>query len=347
MGCIQLGAKYTASVVIVLILLCTTLVGYSQSSGGREGKTRLQYGLSFDARWEIVWKYGYLSNVRIGASAGIGPVIASGVMPYAQWSFVAFQGGMGSSLSVHDRTKVNVESLFSLGAVGGFQKSALKSYKRGVYTMGALNPSPLINPFGWYLNLSSTIIHRFTKFNQKNILGKRNFSQKVGSISLGGPAWDINYYNDGTPFHYMGLGDGKDRYWTGGGFVNIHVRNHYDNEFSRNRIVRNIVVGFDRFTGHYPESFEVANNLGLNTVPYGDKSQAFFNKGRLFFGVELPELPGFVSIISFNDNNTYDIQHVIHRFKKQPVHNSLHTQATGLNLYYRRNFWDIEKKILP
>jgi hypothetical protein len=336
--------KYYQEILISIFLLSTSLlqpVAYCQQV---HNNSKLQYGISFDIRWEIVYKYGYLSNFRVGVSGGIAPVISGWFMPFSQLSLVTFQGGVGSSISVKERNKLNLESLLSFGVVAGSQKGPDVNHKRGIHTIGLYNPAPLLNPFNTFLGLSSTFIHRFTKFAKANHLGKFTYSQKVGAVSLGTKNWDFNYYNDGTPFDFLGLGDGKDRYYTGGGFFRHHISNKFEST-SRHGAFRNIVVGFDRFTGHYPESFEVAHNLGLANVPYGDKSQAFFNKGRTFIGLELASVPGLIPTFSINDNDAVDIQYLIHRARKQPLHRTLHKESYGFNLYYNRNIWDMGKNL--
>ena len=78
--------------------------------------------------------------------------------------------------------------------------------------MGRLMPTPLYNPFNFYLTLASTNIFRITKFGTPDYRDKYRFTQRIGSLSLGTRGFDFNYYNDGTPYQWMGLGDGKDRY---------------------------------------------------------------------------------------------------------------------------------------
>ena len=330
---------------ILFIFLFTGKL-FSQVKEHHLTNVKLQYGLSVSLKWEIVFKYGYLSNYRLDIGGGVGALIEKNMMPFAQYSITAFQGGLGSSISVKERNKINLESMFALGLSGGSQRDNDLYFKRPLYTMGRLVATPLYNPFDIYATLATTFVYRHTKFSTP-IYGtdKYRYSQRVGSLSFGDAGWDFNYYNDGTPFHWMGLGDGKDRYWTGGGFFNIHVSNYFDKtrrDAGNNTTFRNIFIGFDRFTGYYSESFEVANNLGLNSVPYGDKTQAFFNKGRVFAGVEIAGIPGLTPIFSLNDRDKSDIQYVIHNIRDQPIHKTLHKQSNALNLFYTRNYWDFK-----
>lgn len=299
----------------------------------------LQYGVSVDLKWDIVARYGYLSSFRVGVGGGVGVMLNDHFMPHAQLALTAFQGGLGSSLSVHERNKVNFETSFTLGLTGGGSRQP-QEFRRPVYTLGRLVPTPLYNPFSGYLTLASTQVFRLTRFQSSNALGKYRYSQKVGSIALGADGFDVNYYNDGTPFHWIGLGDGKDRYWTGGGFVNIHIPNRYDDHRTANGL-RNVFIGFDRFTGYFPDAFEVADHLGLGFVPYKDVRQAFFNKGRLYFGGELSSVPGAAILGQLLDNDDWDVQNFIHRKMKAPEHKTFHQRTFGVGLYYNKKYWDL------
>ncbi len=86
---------------------------------------KVQYGVSVDLRWELVFKYGYLSNFRLGISGGAGPQIGNNFMPYLQYTLSVFQGGIGSSLGVKDRNRINVESHFTFGSILGTKSDSL------------------------------------------------------------------------------------------------------------------------------------------------------------------------------------------------------------------------------
>lgn len=315
----------------------------AQSIAEPSNNVKINYGVSFDLRWEIVYKYGYLSNFRLGIGAGIGAKIGKNLMPYSQYTIAIFQGGMGSSISVAERHKLNIESLFTFGAVTGTVRDSLL-YSRPLYSMGILTPTPLTNPFNSYFNLATTYIFRFNKPTLTNAYGvKHRFNQRVGSVSVGDTHWDLHYFNDGTPFHWMGLGDGKDRYWTGGGFLSVHLKNSFDNKSESKNAIRRVFLGFDRFTGYHADAFEVANNLGLGFVPYADPKQAFYNKGRIYGGVELASIPGFMPSFTLLDHDKLDIQNIIHKSRGQSFHKTFHHSSYGLNLYYKANYWDLQK----
>lgn len=302
-----------------------------------KGQT-LQYGVSADFKWDICVLSGYQSSFRLAIGGGVGVMLNNNLMPHAQLALVAFQGGLGSSLSMAERNKLVLETNLTVGFTGG-GKRAVDGFRRPLYTFGKFVPTPLYNPFNGYGTLATTQVFRLSKFGTPNALGKYRYSQKIGSVTVGGAGFDINYYNDGTPFHWMGLGDGKDRYWTGGGFVSFHLPNYHDNAVGNP--VRNVIIGFDRFTGFTPDAFEVADQLGLGFVPYKDVRQAFFNKGRLFAGIELAHHPGAAVYAQFLDNDKLDVQNVIHALIKAPRHLTTHQAHFAIGLYYNKKYWDL------
>jgi len=298
---------------------------------------KAQYGISVDARVGLSFRYVYLSNFRLGISAGVGAVTRHS-MPYLQYSLATFQGGLGSSFSTKERKRVNLESRVSMGVLVGGKRSDqylesagtdVSHYYKQVYTLGFLNSTPLRNPFtNFYAGVATNFIFR----PNRGELG--NFGQAVGSFSAGARYWDIHYYNDGPPFDVIPLGDGKDRYWTGGGFVNVLLKNKYDHPLSENSGIRKLFIGFDRFTGFFPHAYEAANRFGFKRVPYKDEQQSFYNKGRIFAGVELAGINGLTVAFAMNDNDHWDVQNWIHSASGSPWHTTLHKWSLGADVFY-------------
>ncbi|GGM96236.1 hypothetical protein GCM10010967_32260 [Dyadobacter beijingensis] len=305
---------------------------------------KVQYGVSVDARVGLAFKYVYLSNFRLGISGGVGAVTKHS-MPYLQYSLATFQGGLGSSFSKKERKRVNLESRVAMGVLVGGKRSEqylegrgtdLSHYYKQVYTQGFMNSTPLRNPYtNFYAGVATNFIFRPNRAE----LG--NFGQAVGSFSLGGRYWDVHYYNDGPPFDVIPLGDGKDRYWTGGGFASVLLKNKYDHPLNGNG-VRKIFLGFDRFTGFFPHAYEAAKRLGLKRIPYKDEQQSFYNKGRIFAGVEFAGINGLTASVAINDNDHLDVQNIIHSVAGYPWHTTLHKWSFGADVFY--NF---QRKIGP
>jgi hypothetical protein len=316
------------------------------------GQVKINYGFGFDLRWEIVYKHGYLTNFRLGLSGGVGALLAKNYMPYLQYTQNFYQGGLGSSLSTQERYKINLESLFTKGIIIGAGRNNPEHFYKPIYTMGFLNPMPLYTTFdAWYINAVSTSVYRL---NRPPVGSRRSgFNQHVGALGFGiSRHFDLHYYNDGGPIiGDLGLGDNKDRFWTGGGFINWYFKNPFDGDLKKDGITpvgrfpfRKITIGFDRFTGFNQEAFEVAKDIKLNFVPYKDVKQAYYNKGRIYAGFELSSIPGATFTISRNDDDRFDIQNFLHDKKGQTFHGTLHKPTFGLNLYYTANQLTFIKK---
>lgn len=290
---------------------------------------RFNYGVSIDAKLELVCRYGYLTNFRLGISGGSGYYINEHVMPFSQVGISFFQGGIGSSISVSQRNKFNVEIYSSTGIVGGWQSKW--DIPRPLYTLGKFASTPIQLPYSFYLNLATTFVQRISKNSGSKTFKHGRFSQRVGSGVLGVGPVEINYYNDGMPYHFLGLGDNKDRFYTGGGFINITP--NYNCKYGT-KVINDFYAGFDRFTGYFPESFELAYALHLNEVPYRDLDQAYYNKGRFFIGSSFNQVKGLNTVISINDHDGFDVQNWIHNGRQQPFHKTLHKTNFGINTFY-------------
>lgn len=320
-------------IILLLILLVEGLSAQPPVSVQPPTKEKisggLNYGVSLDARLELVYKYGYLTNLRIGVAGGAGYYLNDNFMPYSQMGISLFQGGIGSSISVSQRNRINLEMNNAVGIIGGIASGHV--IHRPVYTMGKFISNPIKHPYSYYLNLSTTFIQRISKNQKPSSRQNGRFSQRVGAAALGLGQVEINYYNDGMPYHFLGLGDNKDRYYTGGGFIN------FTTNYNPHKIpvfVDDIYVGFDRFTGFFPESFELAYSLHLNEVPYKDLTQAYYNKGRFFVGTSFRDIKGLNTFVSLNDFDELDVQYLIHLTRKQPLHRTLHKSNIGFNAYY-------------
>jgi Bacterial toxin 23 len=102
------------------------------------------------------------------------------------------------------------------------------------------------------------------------ILNNHRRHQTVGSFTMTLGDFSVNYYNDSSPpISWFSLGDGFDRYWTGG----ILFTGHTDKNFNR------IELSFDQFTGYKPLLYELSNVLGIKIGDYVDNPSAAQQNG--------------------------------------------------------------------
>jgi hypothetical protein len=106
-------------------------------------------------------------------------------------------------------------------------------------------------------------------FSTNFILNNHRRHQAVGSINVTAGPVSFNYYNDGSPFHKIGLGDNFDRYWTGGGTITVHSKKNYNYA----------ELSYDQFTGYVPLLYELTGILGINIPLYDTPGE---NKGYNF-----------------------------------------------------------------
>lgn len=130
----------------------------------------------------------------------------------------------------------------------------------------------------------------------------RNQQVGFGGISTGDFA--LGYYNDGTPWNFIGLGDGLDRWWTGGGFFEV---------WSQHAPVR-LGVYYDNFTGGNDddavEAFGLANSLGLAHVDFRNRELMYYNRGQIMVRAAMPSGIGMSLILS--GDRYMLIQNLIH-----------------------------------
>ncbi len=150
------------------------------------------------------------------------------------------------------------------------------------------------------------------------ILNNHKRHQIVGSVNATFDKVSINYYNDGTPFQTMGLSDGFDRYWTGGGSIIIHNKKGYNTA----------ELSFDQFTGYVPLLYELSGLLGINVPLYDDpenkKSKYNFNTAAYNlrintdknFGVNI----GVIGSLVDKKGKLWGVQDIIHLKLKHPMH---------------------------
>lgn len=187
------------------------------------------------------------------------------------------------------------------------------------------------------------------------ILNNNRRHQTVGAITLTAEQVSVNYYNDGgpiigqgpnfnpkkflsyllLPLHLVsGLGDGFDRWWTGGGGVYYHSREEYNH----------LEVTFDQFTGYHKLAFELGSIFGSDVQDYDlfqdmhqdtvkNKLNMRHNKTnslnynssaygiKYFFNQNLAANFGLIGSLRDHKNERfYAIQDIIHVLKRDPIH---------------------------
>lgn len=269
----------------------------------------------------LIWGFGLKLKVDIGnkrtahysvsVSGGIGKQMWDAMLFSYHLTATLYRGGLGNSLlpSNVDDHQVDVVNGFAITGGGG------KPYRRirPFYTWSANPAVSFSNPYRNSFTLASNFLWN-----------NHHRSQQIGFAGLALGMVSVGYYNDGTPFSaQLGLGDGFDRFWTGGGYLHI---GHDASDVQA-------IASFDKFTCDSKTGFDVANLMRLRFVP-SSAEDASFNRGRTM--LTLIHRDGIGLNVGLFDNPSMDIQDFIHRLGRMAYHPKVYGKhvLTGLQYQY-------------
>jgi hypothetical protein len=114
----------------------------------------------------------------------------------------------------------------------------------------------------------------------------------------------LSYYNDGAiPFGQLFLGDGYDRYQTGGGMLSYNGPLH--------TWVNNVELAYHKYTGFSYNTFEASNKLFLAFMDYQQPEQKQFNRSLYDLSISNP-IKGYGLQLQWYNSVRADLQHNIH-----------------------------------
>ncbi|MFZ1705467.1 MAG: hypothetical protein WAT79_14055 [Saprospiraceae bacterium] len=305
-------------------------------------------------------------------------------------SIKAFVGFNGShTLSMHKTSRVN-QGLFNYSLSFTIYNRSLGNSLNILYqdnqidfttsiTLGLLNrPNP--NFVKNMQTINNTPFYNLRHFGKHGAFITSNFilnnhgrHQTVGALSLTTDQVSVNYYNDGGPiigkgfeFNYKkilsylllplhlisGLGDGFDRWWTGGGGVYVHTKQGFNR----------VEVTFDQFTGYHKLAYELSGILGSDVQDYDlfqekaisdtleNKTPLNFKTGKsnainynsstygikYFFENDLSVNFGVIgSLRNHKNERFFALQDIIHLNRRDPIHpnNDINRIYYGLSYY--------------
>ncbi len=150
------------------------------------------------------------------------------------------------------------------------------------------------------------------------ILNNTNRNQRVGFMNFNlGRFLHLHYFNDGTP--YTGFSsDGYDRWWTGGGSMELYFNEYFRDEPN---VLQNsrVTVSYDRFTGNVQKAFLAADVFGFYYVPTKDLKQNFYNRSKFKVGIRFFDNDFEVSLVKLGKLGN-EVQDYIHGITANPVH---------------------------
>ena len=153
----------------------------------------------------------------------------------------------------------------------------------------------LQNPYSYSISAGTNFIFSSDKFKS---------SQRVGFLNLHLHTIQVSYYNDGgTPLEQTYLGDGKDRFYSGGALITYHGIS--------DKGINLVELSFNKFTGYTKNAFEVSNKLDLAFVNYNNTEEKYYNKSLWSLDIGNPQKGFGLTLNRYNYTN-WDVQDLIH-----------------------------------
>lgn len=269
---------------------------------------KIQYGATLKAKIEFTpnSKNEALLHFKISSCLGVaGRWMVDELYPSIHSELQLYNGGLGSR-SLPSNRYLTFDAIVALTLTAGHLHD---NFKTNSSVVNRLNPlryfadfatPALQNPYNYSLSLGTNMVITSDKV--------RHF-QRLGFLNLNHSGLQLSYYNDGTPFQHFFLGDGKDRYYTGGGVLS------YDNGIGHFDQLRSysFEVAYHKFSGYNRNSFELSNSINASNVDYKNTDQRYYNKSLWKLTVQSNDTNnGFgMGFLAYNSIR-FDGQHLIH-----------------------------------
>jgi hypothetical protein len=265
----------------------------------------------------------FFVSTAVGASyqQSFKPGGLSWLQPSAQLTANFYQGTVGTNIWPEDPSARQFELVFNTALTTRLTKDSYFGEKP-VRTFCNFNAVAISHTYKNSLTLA-------TNFVLNPRYPNRNQQVGFGGVSTGDFA--LGYYNDGTPWNFIGLGDGADRWWTGGGYFEV---------WTMDAPVR-LGLYYDNFTGgesagRTTKAFEFANVLGLAHVDFKDKSLQYFNRGQIMVRAALRNGLGVSAILS-GDKYMF-FQNFIHKSMDQSLYPSYASERFHLGVFFDKPY---------
>jgi hypothetical protein len=282
-------------------IMCNTALAQS-SLAPANPTSSTQLGMSAKASIEFLKG---IPQLRLGLNAGIGQGLFENVFyPSVNVEWQIYYRGLGTRSGAPGAKKnFTSDIMIAATATAGINylvpkmtNEELSWRNKPLYYFTEFVHPALENPYRYSMSVGTNVMFALDP-------GKKTV-QRIGFVNAHIGAFQFNYYNDGGGFQDIGIGDGEDRYFTGGGFaaVNLNAKNDL-NQFS---------ISYHKFSGFQEEAFDLAGNMNLMFVNYYKTDQGHYNKS--FWSFSAGDVSRGVSAF-FRINNPYnrwDFQNMIH-----------------------------------
>jgi hypothetical protein len=322
-------------------LLCLSAVGCSLNIVAQSKRVysnsqlSFQYGFSVKGLVEFNLTKKYHQAVfRLCTDFGLGSnVLARALYFSINTELQLYNGGLGSK-----RRDVDEKPGFTLDIINAFTlTTGLRNYlthdslphilktDRNVplYYFSNFSYPALQNPYSYSISAGTDFIFSTDRFKA---------SQRVGFLNLHLHTLQVSYYNDGGFPLALTLGDGKDRFYSGGAVISYHGNS--------NKGVNLAELSFNKFTGYTKNAFEVSNKLNLAFVNYNNTEQKYYNKSLWSLNIANPEQGFGININRYNYTN-WDIQDLIHFSTFNSYHLVPYSDYFSISGIYYYNYTNI------
>ena len=173
-----------------------------------------EYGASDKFTFEVQT----FSNFRLSLTGGIGKRIEGieCIYPAAHLEMQLYNGGIGSSLLYSRQRRLTADFVASVLITGGVREVGPDGFAERYSPLNFfsdLSATPLQNPYYNSISLGSNYVISTNRDRENQLVGVFNLNAER--------IVQVTYYNDGTPFGNW-IGDGYDRYYTGGGMLSYY-----------------------------------------------------------------------------------------------------------------------------
>ena len=308
----QISCRLT---IAFFIFSSIPFLSYAQSEiNYKQHDYGLQYGVTAKGTLEFEFsKNIFRINPTVGLNAGAGSYfINSAFFPSVNLELRLYSGGFGSPRKkLFPLSPWNIDLISAITITKSLSKErrltnplpAGSVFQPLYYFSDFIYPA-LQNPYLYSLSLGTNLIWRFEQ-------GSSPVRQRLGFSNLHLNRVQVSYYNDGTPFAAIGLGDGKDRYYTGGAMISYSSSTA--NELNM------IELSYQKFTGYTLNAFETGNKLDIAFLNYRDPTQHTYNKSVWSLNA-LSYKNGYnISVKDYN-RLRLDAQHLIHTKRYNSFH---------------------------
>lgn len=297
----------------ILISVCSFV--YGLCSAQERSSDDFQFGATLKASINFTSKENKdrLKNepvlfFKISTSFGVANTwLSKSFYPSVNTEIHLYNGGFGSDNTRNSPTnRIFLDAIVALTLTSGFDynpdtQNPLKYFAD--FAVPALN-----NPYSVSGSLGTNII--FTT-------DKKRETQRVGFVGANVKGVQAFTYNDGSFLAKMFLGDGEDRYYTGGGGLS------YTASWRKAEDIReaSLELSYHKFTGYTDETFQLSYDIGGSMVTYKDENQYKYNKSlwKLSARYTANNVGYGVNVNQYNSAKR-DAQHLIHWLTYCPYH---------------------------